>query len=179
MRIILPEILSLIQYNHMLESNSEQFKPSQCLTCGKSGLWNHGHYERKADFDNPCSESLNPIFILRFYCPCCQKTCSVLPECIPPERQYPWLIQQTALMLLLAGFSARAVSLKTRPSRWTISRWLKRLTSQFMEHASHLRSIEPSLGRLIGFTDFWCSLLKNNPLSRVMFRLNNAGVVIP
>jgi len=179
LRPILAGILSLIQHNNLLQSNTEVFRPAQCPTCGKSGLWHHGHYDRKADYEHVGSGSLNPVAILRFYCSHCQKTCSVLPECIPPRRHYPWLIQQAVLLLVLQGLSPELISDKTRPSRWTIRRWLHRLKVQFLKHAHHLRSLEPSLGRFSELIEFWSTVLKRLPLSHAMLNLNNAGVLIP
>ena len=155
MRIILPEIISLSQHNNLLEVEPEKFRPERCPTCGKSGLWKHAHYKRKADYEHSGLESLNPVRIPRFYCPCCHKTCSVLPECIPPQRHYPWFIQQVVLMLVLTGLSYQYVSQETKPSRWTISRWIRRLKSQFLKHADHLRSLLPSLGRFSEWMEFW------------------------
>ncbi len=179
MRIIMPEIISLIQHHNLLETEPEKFRPEQCPACGKSGLWCHGHYARKADYEHVGSQSLNPIAIARFYCPYCCKTCSVLPECIPPQRHYPWLIQQAVLLLVFAGVSYRSCSQQTKPSRWTIGRWFRRLGAQFINHCAHLRSLLPSLGRLTELIEFWRILLKGYPLSRVMLNLNNAGVIIP
>jgi hypothetical protein len=119
------------------------------------------------------------VTILRFYCPHCHATCSVLPECIPPRRHYPWWIQQTVFLLLLTGMSMTSVSQHNKPSRWTISRWLSRFKSQFLIHMDHLRSLLPSLGRITEFTDNWRTLLSRFPLSHIMLNLNNAGVVIP
>ena len=163
MRIILPEIFSLCQHNNLLQTNSEQFRPSKCSTCGKSGLWCHGHYDRKADYEGIGKDSLNPIAIPRYYCPHCHTTCSVLPECIPPERHYPWLIQQAVFCLVLMGMSYKKTSQQTKPSRWTISRWFRRLRSQFLNHADHLRSLLPALGRISEFIQFWKTILTMQP----------------
>lgn len=179
MRLILAELTSLILHNHLLETAPEQFTPEQCPHCGKSGLWRHGSYPRKADFDNPCSESLNPVSIPRFRCPQCHHTCSVLPECIPPNRHYPWLIQQIVLLLIINGASYQSASQQSKPSRRTISRWVRRLKSRFLEHADHLRSLLSTLGSLTELIPFWDALLERFSLSRVMLNLNNNGVVIP
>jgi len=178
-RPILAGILSLIQHNNLLESNAEMFRPSQCPSCGKSGLWCHGHYERQADYEHSGSESLNPIAIPRFYCPHCHATCSVLPECIPPRRHYPWLIQQAVLLLVFKGSSYQALSQQTRPSRWTIGRWIRRLKSRFLIQVDQLRLLEPSLGRCSQLIEFWISFLKRSSLSSAMVNLNNAGIIIP
>ena len=179
MHTIIPGISSLIQYNEQLQTNTEAFRPDHCPTCGKAGLWVHGSYDRKADYEHPVSESLNPVTILRFYCPCCKHTCSILPECIPPRRHYPWSIQQVVLLLLLKGLSYQAASQQTKPSRWTISRWWRRLQSQFLLYGYHLRSCLPSLGRISELIAFWKTLLDKFSLSHTMLILHNAGVVIP
>jgi len=176
---ILPEILSLAQHNQTLDLNSEKFRPPNCSNCKKSGLWHHGHYDRKADYENSAEDSLNPISIPRFYCPSCKNTCSVLPECIPPRRHYPWSIQEVIFLLFVSELSFLAIEKKVKPSRWTISRWIQRFKSQFLIHADQLRSLLPSQGRINGFKDFWRSILHHHRLSNVMLNLNNSGVVIP
>jgi len=178
-RSILAELTSLILHNNLLKTEPEKFCPERCPHCGKSGLWEHGSYPRKADFDNSCSESLNPVSIPRFRCPECRKTCSVLPECIPPNRHYPWLIQQIVFLLIINGASYQSASQQSKPSRWTISRWIRRLKSQFLIQADHLRLLLPGLGRFTEFIEFWHFLLGSLSLSRVMLNLNNAGVLIP
>ena len=88
---ILAGITSLIQYKNRAEySLEENFRLKQCPCCGKSNPWRHGTYPRESDRINPSSESLNSILIDRYYCSACGKTCSVLPECIPPRRWYLW-----------------------------------------------------------------------------------------
>lgn len=179
MRSIVAEIISLTQYNKILQTEVEKLRPSQCPHCNKSGVWCHGCYTRKADYKRCGAESLNPIFIMRFYCPSCHKTCSVLPECIPPQRNYPWWIQEIVLQLWVNGVSYKKISQQTKPSRRTISRWCRRLKSQFLIHADHLRTILPSLRRLTDPIPFWKSLLQEFRLSSIMLNLNNAGVIIP
>src|SRR5580692_5567047 len=109
MPYILADLLTLEQYLLRFKQHDIGF-PDQCLNCGKSGLWLHGCYSRKADRLNAAGASLNPILIQRLFCPDCKKTCSVLPECIPPNRWYLWEVQQMAFLLLLAGKSLRAIA---------------------------------------------------------------------
>ena len=109
---IVAEILSLIQHIKTFHDEPERYRLEYCLCCGKSGLWFHGCYSRKADRSGDAGKSLNPIFIQRLFCPNCRKTCSALPECIPPRRWYLWDEQQTALLLLLAGNSLSACAKK-------------------------------------------------------------------
>lgn len=179
MRCILADILSLVQHNEIQNTHSEKFRPSNCPQCGKSGLWCHGHYDRKADYENSGKDSLNPVAIPRFYCPSCHSTCSVLPECIPPRRHYLWCIQQQVFLLFMMGLSYRAIDQKKKPSRWTISRWIRQLKSKFLVHSDQLRSLLPKLGRFTEWIPFWKSLLGTHRLSSVMLNLNNAGVMIP
>lgn len=179
MRTIVSGIVSLIQYLGALQTKKESYRPQRCPSCGKSGLWHHGCYLRKADYEHVGSESLNPIPILRFYCPHCHRTCSVLPESIPPRRHYPWSIQEQVFRLLLAGKNYREVARDHRPHRRTLRRWYDRFTSQFKVHTDHLRSRMPKLGRQTCFKDFWQALLDHRSLSAVMLNLNAAGLPIP
>lgn len=90
---ILSGIVSLMQYQSLLNGDLVYYRLDQCLCCGKSNPQRYGSYPRQADRINKSSDSLNPVFIQRYYCLCCNKTCSVLPECIPPHRWYLWDIQ--------------------------------------------------------------------------------------
>lgn len=179
MRNILSGILLLIQHIQLLNVDAEQFRPNQCPHCGKSGLWRHGFYSRKADYEHTHPNSLNPVPTPRFYCPHCRTTCSVLPECIPPKRHYPWVIQEQILLLILDGVSYSEASRQSKPSRWTISRWINKLQARQLLYASQLQSLLPSLGRIRDFTQFWQTLLSRHPLSTVMLNVNNAGLVVP
>jgi transposase-like protein len=178
MRRILPEVSTLEQYLLLFEQGILLGETVQCLHCGRSGLWRHGHYDRKADRCNE-SESLNPIPIQRFLCRYCGKTCSVLPECIPPHRWYLWEVQQLALLLWLTGKSFYAVAKKTVPSRQTIKRWADRLQEQFHLHKDALCNLFVDLGRTPGFADFWSTCLNKIPLSSAMRLCHVSGVIIP
>lgn len=179
MRNIMPEIFTLVQYLEALKSNLTDFRPDCCPKCGKSGLWFHAFYYRIADYVNLDLLSLNPIPIPRFRCPRCGATCSVLPECIPPHRHYPWSIQQEVLEDVLQGKSYRTISQARRPSRRTISRWIRRLKERFQIHASHLRTLLPRLGYCGQWSSFWQACLQACPLSTAMLKLNNASIVVP
>lgn len=181
MACIVASILSLKQHLKSLETNPEFYYLECCSYpgCGKSGLWRHGFRYRKSDRENDEKSTLNPIPILRLYCPSCGHTCSVLPECIPPFRWYLWLVQQAAIKLYLSGESFNKISQKIMPSRWTISRWLKRLGDQFETHALHLKSKWSWLGCKTKLDEFWLALLDKMDLSHSMLFLNNQGVVIP
>jgi len=181
MAYIVSSILSLTQHLKSLETNPELYFLECCpyFDCGKSGLWRHGFRYRKSDREKNEKSTLNPIPILRLYCPFCKRTCSLLPECIPPFRWYLWLIQQAAIKLYLSGESFNKISQKIMPSRWTISRWLKRLREQFKTHALHLKSKWSWLGYKTVPDEFWFALLDKMDLSHAMLFLNNQGAVIP
>jgi transposase-like protein len=178
---ILASILSLTQHLLTLKNNPEAYFINQCPhpDCGKSGLWGHGFFYRKSDRESTEQETLNPIPIQRLYCPSCKHTCSVLPECIPPWRWYLWAILQKALELYLTGQSFNKISQSVKASRFTISRWIKRLQENFEEHALHLKSRWPDLGYHPTFDDFWSALLKKINLSHAMVFLHNHPVVVP
>ena len=104
MAIILAGIHSLTQHLQQLNSNPEAYRPKRCPHCGHAGVWSHGHYLRLPDRENSGPDSLNPIPILRFFCPQagCRRSCSALPECIPPRRWYLWSVQQAMLLFLIS-----------------------------------------------------------------------------
>jgi transposase-like protein len=179
MKLILPEILTLMQHYLLQGSNQYNFDNIQCIHCGSTKLWKHGCYFRKSDRDNKTNESLNPIPIQRFLCTSCKKTCSALPECIPPRRWYLWEIQQLVFILFLAGKSIYAIAKETIPSRYTISRWINNLKINFKLHKSVLCQYFIDLGRTKDFTEFWRNCLKNTTLSKTMLICNFAGVNIP
>ena len=175
---IVADILSLIQYLATLGQESERYRLEYCLCCGKAGVWFHGCYPRKADRSNP-EDSLNPIMIQRFYCFGCKRTCSVLPECIPPRRWYLWEVQQIAFLLWLAGKSVYAIAKEILPSRFTVSRWIKRFKERFNLHQATLRSYDAQLGRHCDFVPFWQSCLQKMHLGAAMRLCHVSGVLIP
>ena len=175
---ILADILTLIQYQEMYIKDTKQPRLERCLCCGKAKLHRHGSYPRKADRSGE-SESLNPIFIQRYYCPECRRTCSALPECMPPYRWYLWEVQQAALTLLLAGKSVYAASKVIAPSRHTIARWWTRFHERFRLHKDILCNHIADLGRTIAFSDFWINCLQEIPLSKAMRLCHVAGAFIP
>jgi len=63
----------------------DAYRPAQCPHCGRSGLWSHVVYYRQAQCERPNG---NPVPIPRFRCQYCSRTCSTLPEYIPPKRWY-------------------------------------------------------------------------------------------
>ncbi|MGA9313425.1 MAG: DUF6431 domain-containing protein [Solirubrobacteraceae bacterium] len=172
-------ILSLVQYIDLLKYEPETLRLEKCLCCGKSNPWRHGGYPREADRINPSNESLNSIFIQRYYCPACHKTCSVLPECIPPRRWYLWETQQTAILLVLLGQSARAAEQQVKPSRHTIKRWVAWLITQFKLHKDILCSHFSSFGLFMEPVGFWNHVFDKLSLSTAMRLCHVSGVSIP
>jgi len=150
MRNIVPDILNLAQHLKILKEEPKRYHPAHCEYCGHLILWSHGYYSRKSDREHALAESLNPILIPRFFCPHCKKTCSVLPECIPPRRWYLWMTQQLILLQLLLKNSFNATHQSQtppfRPSRSTIKRWWHRLQEQFQQQRDALCAhLNPSL----------------------------------
>lgn len=174
---ILAGILSLVQHITTLQQTPERYLPARCPHCGKAGVWRHGDYLRKAD--RLQDGELNPILIPRFFCRFCLKTCSVLPECIPPHRWYLWEIQQAVFLLCLAGKSFYAVAQASMPSQQTIKRWLGRFQEKFREHRDALCHWFVKLGHTLDFVDFWQACLNKISLGSAMRLCHVAGVIIP
>jgi transposase-like protein len=177
MQSILAGIMSLLQ--HKESHKLKQQRLERCLCCGRPFPWLHGCYPRKADRSGSQEESLNPILIQRYYCPGCRRTCSVLPECLPPHRWYLWKVQQIALIPVLTGTSFEAAAKEIAPSRHTISRWAERLAEQFHLHKDVLCGHFIDLGRNIGLADFWQACMIKIPLAQAMRLCHVAGVPVP
>ena len=157
----------------------EKFRPACCPHCQSPVLWGHGSYPRKPDREgNP---TLNPIPILRFYCPSpsCGRTCSVLPECIAPRRWYPWKTQENCLKAVLSGEDVRAIERQFTPSRQTIARWMHWAVDRFKAFCPDLRSRFPDLGYESDVFDWWERLFEKISLSAAMVILNANGIVVP
>lgn len=172
---ILAGVLSLLQH----QNAQEGYRLERCLCCGRANPHLHGRYPRKADRSNKSKGSLNPIFVQRYYCPECQRTSSVLPECIPPRRWYLWEVQQIALALLLTGKSLRATAQEIMPSRHTIGRWLNRFKAQWRLHKDVLCNHFADLGRTIDFDDFWQACFGQITLAQAMRLCHVAGALVP
>ena len=179
MRPILAGICSLGQYLELIEINPESLRPEKCPHCSHPHPNFHGHYERKSDRENPPGESLNPIPIYRFCCPNCKRTCSTLPECIPPRRWYLWITQQIAVLLYFTNASFEKTSQEVIPSSQTIRRWFNRLAEKFQCHASMLKSAFSWLGYTSEVIPFWQAWCAKKSLSTAMRLLNNNDVAIP
>lgn len=180
MPIIIPDILTLAQYINLQIDKSIHIRPDKCLNCGKAGLHRHATYWRASDRENHGSGSLNPIIIQRYLCPHCQKTCSILPECIPPRRWYPWCIQQAVLLACLLGKSFNEISKTQIPGRSTCKRWYTWLQTRWLDFADVLRSMYGEwLGRYPEFESFWLACFKKIALSKVMWYCQQRGVIVP
>ncbi|MDP3706347.1 MAG: DUF6431 domain-containing protein [Legionellaceae bacterium] len=180
MRVILPDIATLEQYCFKQTTQSIELRPQECWFCGMAGLHCHATYERQSDRENKGRDSLNPVIIQRYICPYCRKTCSVLPECIPPRRWYPWPIQQAILLACLLGKSLNEISRQHIPSRSTCKRWWDWLQERFHDLAHELKSLFPDeLGRCPDFLSFWSSCIKKMNLSKAMWYCHQSGVIVP
>lgn len=183
MRTIVPDILNLAQHAKVLEEEPKRYHPDHCAHCGHLILWQHGYYPRKSDREHSIQESLNPVLIPRFFCPNCKRTCSVLPECIPPRRWYLWIKQQKILLQLLLGGSLNAAHQSQappcRPSRSTIKRWWHSLQEQFQQQRDALCAHLGALAKKIDFTAFWSHCLEHIALSKAMLICHQSGVIIP
>lgn len=181
MSLILPAIFSLVQHLDTLRKAPESYRPDRCPGCRHASVWCHGCYTRKPDRKDLGESCLNPVPILRFFCPECRSTCSVLPECIPPRSWYLWEVRQIIFLLLLAGESIgrTLASNGSRVSRTTIKRWWQRFNDGFQSFSFHLLLHFPWLGRYDGFTRFWTACLALRPLSSVMRLLHVEGVPVP
>ena len=176
---MLPGIETLEQHRDLLESNPDAYKPECCPRCGKAGLHHHGHYERNTPRGEGLALVLGLLIILRFFCPGCRATCSRLPSCLSPRRQYWWKSQQAVLERLSAGESIRAVARQMRPSRRTVGRWRGWLQGRFGPHSLHLRSRFAELGRAVDWKAFWSLCLERLSLSEAMGWLERMGVRVP
>jgi len=171
MKNIIPDIATLVQYIKLLSSHKNINQCSKCHNCGCYRLWKHGYYYRKS--------GRQKIPIQRLKCSKCGHTCSVLPECMPPRRWYLWEVQQATLLMALNGESYRSIAAKTQPVRSTIARWIKQLKERTRVYADCLKSSYPNLGRFSEFKTFWQECFGLLPLSKIMLKLNNSGVVMP
>jgi hypothetical protein len=174
---ILSDILSLEQYFIVLKTNPKALHPEYCPHCCFIGLSYHGFYTRKSDRSN--EGLLNPIPILRFFCSSCRQTCSVLPECISPQRWYVWGVQEKVLSKLLKRQSVRSVSIQEGPTRSTCRRWFAWLQEKMALYRAALCSFLSELGRTVSLEDFWETCLGLMPFSKAMRLCHFAGVMIP
>ena len=176
---MLPGIETLEQHQEQLRDAPEAYRPERCPHCGKGGVHRHGHYERNAPRGEGMAFSLAALLIPRFYCPMCQSTCSRVPACLSPRRQYRWKRQQAALERLLRGESIREVARRMWLGRRTISRWWQWLRRRFDVHALHLRSRFAALGQAVDWQGLWMGCFERMRLCEAMGWLDHAGVSVP
>lgn len=176
MQRIVEGIASLAQHLVAVVTDPEQYRPSACPHCRRAGVWRHGCYHRKAD-RGAGAESLNPVPVLRFFCPACVGTCSRLPACIAPWRWYDWAVQQAVLLLLLAGMSLHGCARASGRDRRTVRRWRDWLAERDHAFAFVLRSRLPELGRAADFASFWRMVIAELSLQQAMALLDRDLVV--
>ena len=176
---MLPGIHTIEQHQQRLEDDPDAYRPERCPHCGKAGLHHHGCYERNAPRGEGLAFSLKPLFIPRFVCPQCRCTCSRLPACLAPLRQYWWEAQAAVFRRMLGGASLRAVARACSPSRRTVGRWWHWLKDHFVEHRFHLCSRFADLGRAVNFCQFWRTCLEHMSFEQAMGWLEHEGVAVP
>ena len=179
MTFILSEVIDLQQHIETLHNEANDYQPSQCPSCGRTGLWKHGTYYRRRALTS------RKIPIQRFLCPHCNKTCSTLPEFISPRRQFQWFTQQMVMQLMLTTNNLnkawKAISSQPgpTPSMSTIRRWWRHTCQQYPQHRFHLCNAHPELGYSSDQISFWKMCLDRFSLSNTMFILANSGHPIP
>jgi transposase-like protein len=176
---MLPEIDTLAQHQHQLAVDPGAYRPERCPGCHKAGLHGHGCYARKAPRGGGLAYTLGPLLIPRFHCPSCGRTCSRLPACLAPRRQYWWASQQAVLAPVLAGLSLRAAAKAAGLSRHTAGRWRTWLAERYAPYALVLRSRFADLGRADGWRAFWAHCLATLGLGPAMGWLDRSGVRVP
>jgi len=176
---MLPGIETLKQHQEQLREDPDGYRPERCAHCGKAGMHLHGHYERNAPRGEGMALSLGSLFIPRFYCPKCRATCSRLPACLSPRRQYWWKRQQGVLERLISGASIREAARRMKAGRRTIGRWWQWLEEQFDVHGLPLRSRFAELGRAVDWKAFWSLCFERMGLGEAMGWLDRVGVRVP
>jgi transposase-like protein len=176
---MVPGIETVEQHQQRLEHDPEAYRPERCPSCGAAGLHRHGYYARNTPRGEGLALALGSVLIPRFLCPCCRCSCSRLPACMAPRRQYAWKAQQAVLERLLEGSSVREAARASAPSRHTVGRWWRWLKERFAEHALHLRSRFAELGRAAGLPAFWRACLARMGLAEAMVWLDHDGVIVP
>lgn len=168
MRRIVADINGLEQHNQAISQTPEVYRPASCPHCELKVLWRHGHYQRKADLCNRGAANLNPVLILRYYCPGCERTCSRLPECIAPRRWYNWLLQQIGLGAMIEHRAPATPPTCRTPAPRTIGRWWRWLQERGQIFRFYLTSRFAELGRMADDAAFWCRVFETIGLPRAM-----------
>jgi transposase-like protein len=178
MHRILASVTTLKQHLIAVAStDGDIYRPWACPYCGVGGLWRHGCYYRKADRAGGDGKSLNPVPVLRYLCPPCERTCSRLPLCMAPRRWFDWAMQQVVLMLLLLGCSVHQCCRSSGRARSTVRRWRDWLQSRSEEFCFYLRSRFPELGRHADRIALWRHVIEGMSLAAAMAWLDRDLVV--
>ena len=168
MQRIVAGIDTIEQHLEAVKQTPEVYRPPCCPHCGLKILWQHGHYERKAD-RRAGQVSLNPVPICRYCCSGCRRTCSRLPACIAPRRWYNWSVQQGVLEQRLSGAPERHCG---GPDRRTAGRWWDWLQKKSLLFEFHLRARCAELGRAGDFGTFWRRVFEFMGLAQAMTLLD-------
>jgi len=174
---IVVSVTTLEQHVEAVKQTPDIYRPPSCPHCGINVLWQHGHYDRKADRRQQGECSLNPVPILRYCCSECRRTCSRLPLCIAPRRWHDWSVQQGVLERLLKGISHHHCARCGVAERRTVSRWWHWLQERGQSFEFHLRARLPELGRAAGFSAFWRQVFDSMGLARAMALLDQELIV--
>ena len=176
---IIPQIVTLSQHLLTLEQEPDRYRPFRCPFCGLAGkIHAHGFYRRKANRHREPGVPAE-IPIPRFFCAECKKTCSRLPECLPPRRWYQWVVQQALLTARLMGESLRKAAGRITVARQTGRRWWGWLQAKSDQFAFYLKDRFPDLGRTVDLSDFWGRFLADHSLSSAMVMIDQQGVIVP
>lgn len=179
MPIIISGFTSLAQYCVHMANPKTKTKLPVCPRCHADALIKYGFYHRKACRTKETEPGLNPVSIQRYFCKACGRSCSALPECIPPHRWYLWDVQEDALKATICGKSYRSIAKALTPSRGTIARWIKRFKTQWRLYADHFRQYSPKLQRASEFQSFFSELLSVRALASVMLSCHRGKITIP
>ena len=172
---ILPGIARLEDYATAILT----YRPARCPHCQGRHIIRHGYYQRQAERDPKYARATNPVAIARFLCKGCQRTFSVLPECLSPRRWYNWAVQMDALLASLLGESLRKTAKKLPPHRRTLRRWRTQITQHFHFFADTLKQHIPRLRKCVDFSAFWSECLSQIHLSSAMLLCHEAGLIVP
>jgi hypothetical protein len=193
MQVILPDFLTLDDYYIyiellLFEEAKAREMDRKCPTCRiLNALHIHGSYDRYPDRPVVAGKkSLNPIKILRFICKYaeCKKTCSFLPECIPPRRWYIWKLQQSVIQRYFHGCSWKDISVKTDIPISTCKRWCKWLVAKHNDYAFILKNVAGNLKDALldcanDFKQLWRVCFTHISLDRAMLLCHKSGVATP
>ena len=171
MHRIVAGITTIEQHLETIRQSPEAYRPPCCPHCGLKILWQHGHYERKAD-RRAGQDSRNPVPICRYCCAACRRTCSRLPACIAPRRWYDWSVQQTVLERRLNGSPNRQCAACGGPERRTVGRWWDWLQERSLLFEFYLRARCAELGRATDFSAFWLRVFESLGLAPAMTLLD-------